>query len=818
MARNDLPIGTVTFLFTDIEGSTKLLHELGPEAYAGALAEHRRVLRDAFARYGGIEVDTQGDAFFVAFSEAPGAVRAAIEGQTALAAGPIRVRIGLHTGEPLLTDEGYVGMELHRGARIGAAGHGGQVLLSKETRGLVEAEVTDPGEHRLKDFAEPVSIFQLGTDRFPPLKTISNTNLPRPASSFVGREREVAEVASLLRDAARLLTLSGPGGSGKTRLAIEAAAELVPEFRNGVFWVELAPLRDPTLVGATMAQTLGAKDGLADAIGEREMLIVLDNFEQIVEAATELSGLLEACPNLRLLVTSRERLRVRGEVDYAVPPLADPEAVELFCIRSGLEPDDPIGELCGRLDNLPLAVELAAARANVLSPTQILERLSKRLDLLEGGRDADPRQRTLRTTIEWSHDLLSEEEKTLFARMSVFAGGCTLEAAEEVAGTDLNTLGSLVDKSLLRHTDERFWMLETIRGYAGERLAESGEAEEVSRRHAAHYLALAETAEPSVLGANPTGSLDRLERDHENLRVAIDRLAASGETQLALRLAGALWEFWCLRGHALEGWRRLEDLLDRDGRPTPARAKGLTGAVHLSQTGGMDAEAQQVRAEQAIELFGELGEAWGVAYGEYQYALVFALEGEFAFARPILEESMGRLRELGDEHRALQALRAVGWCHSSLGETERAKTIYEELLRGARAEHDEQMEARALSTLAGFATDEGRPLDAIAMLHDAYRLDRDFGDPAEIAIDLAWFARALAFAGRGATAAQLLSCAETMREELGLSHLTWVQGIEDEAMSRVRSQLDDAAVDEAWRRGRTVTVDDAVALAVEVGG
>jgi hypothetical protein len=299
----DLPSGTVTFLFTDIEGSTRLLHELG-DSYAGALAEHRRVLRDAFCAHGGVEVDTQGDAFFVAFSSAQEAVEAAAQGQQAVASGPIRVRMGLHTGVPQLTDEGYVGLEVHKGARIGASSHGGQIVLSRATRDAVSVEVLDLGEHRLKDFEEPVWIYQLGSERFPPLKTISNTNLPRPASFFVGREREVSEVVSQLRNGARLVTLSGPGGSGKTRLAIESAAELVPDFKNGVFWVGLAALRASALVTETIAQTLGAKDGLAQHIAERELLLLLDNFEQVVEAAPELSPVLEACPDLRLLVTA----------------------------------------------------------------------------------------------------------------------------------------------------------------------------------------------------------------------------------------------------------------------------------------------------------------------------------------------------------------------------------------------------------------------------------------------------------------------------------------------------------------------------------
>src|SRR6266516_6668600 len=434
--RRDLPSGTVTFLFTDVEGSTRLLHKLGAEAFSAALLEHRLILRQTFARHGGVEVDTQGDAFFVAFPTASGAVDAAREAQEALRSGPIQVRMGIHTGSPHLSEEGYVGQDVHKGARIAAVGHGGQVLLSEETRALADVEATDLGEHRLKDFAEAVSIFQLGAKHFPPLKTISNTNLPRPASSFVGRDREVEQVVALLQNSARLLTLTGPGGSGKTRLAIEAAATLVPEFKAGVFWVGLAPLRDPALVTDTIAQTLGAKDGLAKHMGERELLLLLDNLEQVVGAAPDLASLVEACPHLTLLVTSRELLRVRGEDEYAVLPLADPDAVELFSDRAGAEPDETVLELCRALDNLPLAVELAAARAGVLSPKQILERLSRRLDLFKGGRDADPRQQTLRATIEWSYQLLSKEEKALLARLAVFRGGCTLEDAQEVAHAD----------------------------------------------------------------------------------------------------------------------------------------------------------------------------------------------------------------------------------------------------------------------------------------------------------------------------------------------------------------------------------------------
>jgi predicted ATPase/class 3 adenylate cyclase len=482
--RTELPTGTVTLVFTDMEGSTKLLHELGAEAYAEALAEHRRLLREAFARHDGIEVDTQGDAFFYAFPDAREAVAAAEEGCEALRSGRIQVRIGIHTGTPHLGPEGYVGDDVHLGARIGAAGHGGQVLLSEaawRAAALDDDACHDLGEHRLKDFAESVRILQLGAERFPPLKTISNTNLPRPASSFVGREREVAEIVALNRQGARLVTLTGPGGSGKTRLSIEAATELVGDHKAGTFWIELAPIRDPGLVTEEIGQTLGAKDGLADHIGEREMLLVLDNLEQVIDAAPALADLVEACPNLAVLATSRERLRVRGEVEFEVRPLAEPDAVELFVARASLtEADDAVHELCRALDEMPLAIELAAARAKVLPPAQILGRLSQRLDLFTSGRDADPRQRTLRSTIEWSHELLDQGEQRLFARLAVFAGGATLEAAERVADADLDTLGSLVEKSLVRRSDDRYWMYETIREFAVRRTTSGGATQTIS--------------------------------------------------------------------------------------------------------------------------------------------------------------------------------------------------------------------------------------------------------------------------------------------------------------------------------------------------
>src|SRR5437773_1361443 len=576
------PSGTVTFVFTDVEGSTALLDDLGAEGYREVLADHRRTVRDAFAAHSGYEVDDAGDGLFYAFASASGAVSAVEQAMASLADGPVRIRVGVHTGEPLLDPPKYVGPDVHKAARIMTA-HGGQVLLSGATRDLVAEDVLDLGRHRLKDFAEPVSLCQLGSDRFPPLRTISNTNLPVPLSSFVGREEEVTQVVSLIRDeAARLVTLAGPGGTGKTRLALEAAGELVSEFAAGVFWIGLAPVRDPSLVVDTIGQTLGAKQELTAHIGEKQLLLVLDNLEQVVESAVELAALLQACPNLRLLVTSRELLRVDGEVVYPVPALAEPEAVELFCTRARIESDEAVVELCGRLDNLPLALELAAARVRVLTPAQILGRISQRLDLFRAGRDTDPRQQTLRATIAWSYDLLTTDEQAPFARMAVFRGGCTLEAAEEVVDANLDALQSLVDKSLLRHTEERFWMLETIREYAHELLEGSNEADAIRGPHADHYLALSELAYAARFERGLTWAR-RLEEEHDNLRAALEHLQDRDPLHY-LQLAGALGWFWLARAHFTEGSRRLEaaPTSNVDG-PLTARALTYLGAIDATR-------------------------------------------------------------------------------------------------------------------------------------------------------------------------------------------------------------------------------------------
>jgi predicted ATPase/class 3 adenylate cyclase len=540
-----LPSGTVTLLFTDIEGSTRHLHEVGAEQYAKALAQHRRIVRRACAEAGGVEVDTQGDAFFMAFADATGAVRAALAIATALDDGPMRVRIGLHTGRPLLRAEGYVGEDVHLGARIAAAGHGGQVLLSRATCEAIGEgiELLDLGEHRLKDIDPAVPIFQLGTTSFPPLKTISNTNLPHPADSFVGRDDELTEIVSRLRDGTRLLTLLGPGGSGKTRLALEAATTLVPDFKAGTFWVDLSPVRDPDAVAGTVAATLATEQDVGAFIGERQMLLVLDNLEQVIDASPWIGSLVATCANARVLVTSRERLRVRGELAIEVPPLTAHESVRLFTDRSRLPPSGDIEQLCARLEHLPLAVELAAARATTFTASQILERLGQRLDTLKGGRDSDPRQRTLRATIDWSHDLLDAAERRLFRRISVFMGGATLGAVEAVCDGDAEAIESLVDKSLVRATDGRYTMLETVREYAAERLEAAGERADVRGRHASFVEDLMAARVPELTAAGHEDVGRSLTLEFANLQAAFGWLVEVGDASRATALIDTSWWF-----------------------------------------------------------------------------------------------------------------------------------------------------------------------------------------------------------------------------------------------------------------------------------
>jgi predicted ATPase len=806
------PTGTVTFLFTDVEGSTKLLHELGAEDYAQALAEHRRVVREAFGRYGGVEVDTQGDAFFVAFATAPAALATAREAQAAL---EIPVRMGLHTGTPLLTDEGYVGTDVHRAARIAAAGHGRQVLVSAATAALLEDDLRDLGEHRLKDLSQAERIYQLGEADFPPLKTLYRTNLPVPATPFLGREHELARVLDLL-GGTRLLTLTGPGGTGKTRLALQAAAEASEDYPDGVFWVSLSPLRDPALVPEQAARAVGASDGLADFIADKRLLLLLDNFEHVIEAADALAELATSCPRLGLLVTSREVLRLPGEQAYQVPPLDPDDGTRLFLARAraakpDFEPDDAVSALCARLDNLPLALELAAARTSILAPAQLLERLSGRLDLLKAGRGVDPRQQTLRATIEWSHELLDDQERRLFARLAVFRGGSTLEAAEAVCDADLDTLQSLVDKSLVRVRDEgRFWMLETIREFAAEQLEASGEAEELRRRHAEHFLQLAENARPHVESYSREW-IDRLERDHDNTRAAADWLAATGETQKLLRLLGAMSEFWGIRGHIAEGSRRLQHALAADERPTPARARGLNGAADMAMGRGDNAALRRY-AEAALELHRRLGDASGEAYALFQLGHGAADEEDYERAKDLAEQCNEVAREAGDDNMQMFGTWLLGWASNGLGDVDAARRYHEQARDQAHSAGHKNMESLTLEALSDFALQDS-PDDAIAMLAQAYRISLELEDRWRLALIASRLARAFAERGDQKTAAQLLASSLAWLREIG-GDPKWIGRRNEQTLAAIKSGLDEREFSEAWEEGEKLPAGEAVELAL----
>jgi predicted ATPase/class 3 adenylate cyclase len=649
--RSDLPTGTVTLLFTDIEGSTRLLHSLGAEAYAEALAEHRRTLRDAFAAHGGVEIDTQGDAFFVAFPTAAAAAAAALASQEALAAGPVSVRMGLHTGTPTATAEGYVGVDVHRGARVAALAHGGQIILSPTTEALLDSRPRrDLGHHRLKDFDGSIRLSQLGDREFPPLRTPGSVDLPTPATRFIGRERELFDAVSLVyeRDP-RVLTVVGPGGTGKTRFAIELARLLADDADGATVFVPLAPLHDSKLVLQAVADRLGAAGpsppAIAGALGDRRTHVVADNLEHLLPAAARpLAEIIEAAPSLRILATSREPLHIQGEIELDLPPLVENEAVALFlergrAVRPDLESGESVTALCQRLDHLPLALELAAARTKLLAPETLLERLGDRLDLLKGTRDADERHQTLRATIAWSYDLLEREERELFARLSVFAAGCSLESAEVVCDAQLDTVASLLDKSLLRRrsdrlAQERLWMLETIKEFAREQL-DADEAGAIHRRHAERMLVIAESAHLSEDDDAPF-ELEVALAESSDLRHALDWSAAN-DVELAARLAVSLETFW--NAHANEeGGRRLSSIVARAESLEPGvRARVLRVAGNT--TFNFDREKTRAYWDESLALCRELGDDRGSALVLHRLALFPLEQGDLDETARMIDES-----------------------------------------------------------------------------------------------------------------------------------------------------------------------------------
>lgn len=729
------------------------------------MAEHRRAARAAFAAFGGVEVDTEGDAFFYAFPTAPGALAAATKLTEALATGPIRVRVGVHTGTPLLAEEGYVGEDVHRAARIASSGHGGQVLVSASTASLVSHDgLRDLGEHRLKDLSAPERIYQLGEGAFPALTSIYRTNLPIPPTRFLGRERELAEVASLLaREDVRLLTLTGPGGTGKTRLALQVAGEASELYPDGVYWVPLALLRDPALVLEEAAQALGSQDGLASHIADKALLLLFDNFEQVVEAAAGLAELLASCPRLGLLVTSRELLQVPGEHAYPVPPLADADGIELFTARArtalpSFASGVAVPELCAKLEQLPLALELAAARVRATSPEQLLERLSGRLDLLKAGRGVDPRQQTLRATIEWSYDLLSREEQRLFRCLAIFRGGCTMRATEEVCDADLDTLQALVDKSLLRFSNERYSMLETIREYAVQLLQESDEYEAVRDRHLSFSLALAEEAEPQLTGPDQRQWFERLALEQDNMREALDYACESGDGERALMLAGTIWRFWWTRGQTAEASFWYDRAFAAGGNVSEtARARGVFGAAHAAEARG-DSEEARIRFEEAVDLLRRIGET------RWLVLAMTHLAGHYSpgRAKSLQEEALTLAEGSGDRRGAAIVKGNLAWLLMEEGENDRASELLHEALDAHRALGDVYGAASTLDNLARIALRQGDLEVAAAEISEGLALSRSIGD----ALTIAWMlgvAAAVVLARRDAhAAAQLCAAGEVL--------------------------------------------------------
>ena len=613
------------------------------------------------------------------------------------------MRMGLHTGEPLLTSEGYVGMDVHRAARICSAAHGGQVVLSDATARLVDVDLHDLGEHRLKDLSAPQHLYQLGHAEFPPIRTLNFTNLPVQPTALVGRDREREQGSELLREH-RLVTFVGAGGTGKTRLALQVAADAIEDFQDGVFWVPLAAIRDPELVEPAIARVVGVKDGLANHLAGRQALFLLDNFEQVVEAAPAVADLLGAAPRIKILVTSREPLRLSSEWEYLVPPMPQSEALALFverarALRNGFQADDAVAEICRRLDGLPLAIELAAARIKVLTPLQILERLGRRLDLLTtGARDLPERQRTLRSTIDWSYELLLPGERELFARLGLFSGGWTLDAAEAVCDAELETLESLVAKSLVRQTGERFALLETIREYSMERLQSSGEGADATNRHARFFLELAERGVPGLECGEQETWTRRLNDEHDNLQAALDQFIRADAVDLELRLVSAIWEFWFNQGLWQESRRAVEHALVSISGNSLERVKTLQGAALMTWRQG-DLEGGRSLAEQCVRLSRELGDARALGRSLRILALSVWHESWEQAAR-LLEESAKVAEDCGDLVCLARVTSNLASGRMESGEYRRAAEGFEQALSIAREVGDRVWSAVYLLNLS----------------------------------------------------------------------------------------------------------------------
>jgi predicted ATPase/class 3 adenylate cyclase len=814
-----LPAGTVTFLFTDVEGSTRLLQDRGDE-YFDMLAEHRRALREAFARHGGVEVDTVGDAVFVAFATASDALAAAAAARDALTAGPIRVRMGLHTGEPTLTEEGYVGIDVHRAARIAAAGHGGQILLSQATRDLAGADrLRDLGQHRLKDLAEPERLYQLGDDEFPPLKSLDRTNLPVQPTPFVGRERELGEVLALL-DVHRVVTLTGPGGSGKTRLALQAAAESVERYGDGVWFVPLAGVRDPQLIEPTIARMVGGPDDLHEFLTGKRTLLVLDNLEQLIPGAADIVPRLDA----RVLATSRSRLNVAAEQEFPVPTLPIDDAVTLFTQRARqleprFEPDPAVRRIAERLDGLPLAVELAAARVKVLTPEQILERLGRSLDLLTSGAyDAPERQRTLRGTVEWSYRLLGSDEQRLFAQVAVFSGSFEVEAAEAVCSADLDVLESLVDKSLLRHgEDGRFFMLATIRELALEKTRELPDAASLRRRHDDYFLGVAEVLDTrdQVSGMRDLSAegLDRFDRELPNFRAALAGFLEDGRHEGVLRLGAALSKFWLNRAQYQDAADWLErSPMDDTALPLDVRAAALAAAGAIAFYVHDDVDRAEILWREGLAMRREQDDPRELGVALTRLGSVAWRRGDFDRAIAYHEQALPLYEQAGDEGSRLNELHFLGDAYRDRGDYDESQRVLEETAALARSLGRNQQLTSTLHSLGDLALDREDPDTALARFAEGLEYAVETTSPRVQVYCIAGIACVRLKQGDDRTAARLWGIAEDQERQLGFRMLSTERRRYERLMASARERLGDD-YDIEHGSGAGLTLEQAVAEA-----
>ncbi len=869
-----LPTGTVTFLFTDIEGSTRLLQSLG-SGYADLLARHHAIVRAAIAAHAGAEAGTEGDSFFVAFPSAAEAVSAAVEVQRALAAEPwptdhgVRVRMGLHTGEAALGGDAYVGIDVHRAARIAAAGHGGQALVSETTRALVAGSLPDGvtladlGEHRLKDLSGAERLHQLVIEglpaRFPALRTLDATpnNLPTQLTSFLGREREIEEVGKLLEDS-RLLTLTGPGGTGKTRLSLQVAARATDRYPDGVFFVPLGLIHDPDLVASTIGHALGLPDRggrapierILEHLREKRVLVILDNFEQVAEAAPVISELLVGVDRLSVLVSSRSALHLYGEQEYPVPPLTLPdpkhlpnlealaeyEAVALFVERArsvtpsfavNAENAAAIAEICVRLDGLPLAIELAAARVRILPPGAILGRLGDRLQLLSGGGANLPaRQQTLRGAIAWSHDLLEEADARLFAGFSVFVGGAGIEEVEAVCGDGLDVLAgleSLVDKSLMRLSSglgdtPRFAMLETIREYAVERATERGETDGLRRAHAELFAGLVAQANPLLMASGKRQWLDRLELEHDNLRAALVWAIEQREAETALRMSAGLWRFWQMRGYLVEGAGRVEDALalPKAKDHPEARAAAAEAAAGLAYWIG-DTLAARRHYEEAIDLYRGLKNRAGEAENLYGLSFTYAIpaglaESDYAKARQGAAAALAIFREIGDRSGTGRALWALTNTEFAADDLERGYGHSMEALEIFREVDDAFGLAWTLYTLGLIDLLQGKPTEARNRLDEALRIFVEAADVTGYVLVLDAYAALAERAGDNERAARLSGGVAALEASSGTGLNPANRKLMDFDPEPLRT---DPATAQEWTAGTQMQVSELIAYALE---